>query len=76
MSTIQSRLNRLTAAFPPPRCPSCGNAPSRLVFIDGRTNEVVSESVPESGCPDCGRQPYCEIHVVSEEGWKSPLSLI
>lgn len=35
-------------------CRTCLGRPLRLVGIDPETDEVTSETFPDTGCPDCG----------------------
>ena len=68
MTSLQSRLNRIANRLPRERCPWCGNHPSRLVYVDGVTEAVLSESMPESGCSACGRVPFRTLVIVGEMG--------
>ena len=52
-------------------CKTCGDHPTRIICVDPETDVVWSESIPASGCPDCGRAPDRDIALVmsvSESG--------
>lgn len=59
------RLARIQAAIPRPQCPTCANFPTRVVSIDEGTDTVLSETLPESGCPMCGRPVWRTVHIVA-----------
>lgn len=61
---FEGRLVRIEQYLKPVVCPTCHGRPSRLIGIDEETNEETSESMPESGCPACGRPVWREIHLV------------
>lgn len=48
------RLARLETAYRSQRCETCYGAPVRDLYADG-------ESMPETGCPTCGR-PILRTH--------------
>lgn len=52
----EARLRRLESMFIRRTCPTCHDRPSRLVGVDEIGN-TVSENMPDTGCPDCGRAP-------------------
>lgn len=59
------RIKRLELRYRPV-CRTCGGWPGRVVVEDldsGRTDE----SVPRSGCPDCGTPPKETIKIIGEE---------
>lgn len=60
------RLARLEASMPRPRCVTCAGFPTRVVSIDGDTDTVISETMPESGCPTCGRPVWREVRIVAD----------
>jgi hypothetical protein len=54
-----------------PRCPKCGDRPTRILFIDGATDTVVSDNFPDDECPGCsacGRVPFRTLVIVGEMG--------
>lgn len=55
-----ARLERL--ATPRERCWRCGNHPTRIVGIDA-AGAMISETMPESGCPECGRPPVKSVEI-------------
>lgn len=59
------RLSRLEALQP--GCRTCGNHPTRIVEIDGDRDEVLSETMPETGCPTCGRPVWRTIQIVGTD---------
>ncbi len=61
--SVARRLDRLEILCAPV-CPQCHGRPSRLVGIDEETNEQTSETLPESGCPECGALPFRTILLV------------
>ncbi len=66
------RLDRLET-MTRPRCPQCGDHPTRILFIDGATDTVVSDNFPDDECPGCGRVPYRELRIVGDEPWQEPV---
>ena len=66
MTSLQSRLNRIAQHMPRERCPWCADHPTRVMHIDGATDVLLSETMPESGCAACGRMPYRTMVIVAE----------
>lgn len=69
--SFNDRLDRLEVIWsaPAPRCPACQESPIREVVVDADTNEMLSESVPSTGCSLCGHRPFREIRlVVGDDG--------
>ncbi len=67
MSTSHDgRLRVLERHWPEPTCPTCLNRPSRVVTVHPITDETLSESMPASGCPVCGRGVFREYRVVAD----------
>lgn len=60
------RLRRLESTVSRTTCPRCHNHPVRLAYIDPATNAEWHAEMPESGCPECGRAPVNEIHIIVE----------
>lgn len=58
------RLEALEAAYGSRTCPACFNHPYRLVGIDEETGDVTSETMPDAGCPECGRPIVREMQIV------------
>ncbi len=65
------RLDRLET-MTLPRCPKCGDHPTRILFIDGATDTVVSDNFPDDECPGCGRVPYRELRIIGDEPRQEP----
>ena len=67
MSTRDSRLDRLERQHGLHRaCPQCFDRPFRVAVIDGKTDEVLDENFPPSGCPGCGQPLYGELQIIGE----------
>ncbi len=67
---IERRLEVLERIFIPPRCITCCHWDRFLILhIDGDSNEVVSQSHPDT-CPTCGRvvQSMRELRIVGYVG--------
>jgi hypothetical protein len=62
--TIARRLARLEYRYGHGTCTLCYGYPVRLVGIDEDTGAGISESLPASGCPACGRPIRSELHIV------------
>lgn len=63
--SIERRLSRLETIYKAPeRCPTCGDHPFRVVYLDEETDQVLEESLPGAGCPACGRAIYRELAIV------------
>lgn len=60
-----SRLKALTAAIKPGRCPTCGNYPTGVAFIDPETNEEWEHEFTIKECSKCGRPAWRMIHVLT-----------
>ena len=57
-------LRKLEALYTAPqKCQTCYGHPSRLTYADPDTGIVWWESLPESGCPECGRPIIREMRV-------------
>jgi endogenous inhibitor of DNA gyrase (YacG/DUF329 family) len=64
--SILNRLDRLETIWPEPRCPTCLGRPHRVVEVDRDTDAAISETMPETGCPDCGASVYREYRLVAD----------
>lgn len=66
MTSIAAQLRQLNRhlADTRPRCPTCGNWPTRLVGLDPETEEETSETMPATGCPTCGRPVRYQVCIV------------
>jgi hypothetical protein len=64
MSTSARRLRALEAVYHPlaATCETCHGHPARLVYIDPDTDAVWHETMPETGCPDCGAPTHPREH--------------
>lgn len=58
------RLERLESSYGQGTCTLCYGHPVRLAGIDEDTGAEISESLPASGCPACGRPIRSELHIV------------
>jgi len=68
-TNIPRRLDLVEIRFPkPPACRQCTGSRQRVVIIDALDN-VISESIPKSGCPVCGNIPFRTVTVV-DDGWR------
>lgn len=64
--SAERRLRHLETVWPKPRCPICLGRPHRIVMVDSVTDEVISETMPGTGCPDCGSSVYREYRLVAD----------
>jgi len=64
---MDRRLGRLELVWRAPMCPTCLGKPSRTVTVDADTDEVISESMPETGCPRCGASIFREYMLIAGE---------
>lgn len=62
----EGRLVRLEQFLGRHTCQTCLNRPSRVVTVHPTTDETLSESMPASGCPTCGRGVFREYRLVAE----------
>ena len=65
--SFNDRIDRLEQALKPAACPTCHDRPSRVVMVDPVTDEQLSETMPESGCPTCDRPVFREYVIVADE---------
>jgi hypothetical protein len=63
VTNIASRLARLETSFGG-TCGTCYGWPTRIVGIEEDTGALISENMPASGCPECGRQNRSEMTFV------------
>lgn len=63
MSAYRDRLSRIEAAMPPPLCPECRGYPARIIGLND-AGELISETVPRTGCPVCGAPVHVTAAVV------------
>ena len=69
-SNVLRRLDLVELRFPkPPGCRHCAGSRQRVVIIDALDN-VISESLPATGCPVCGAIPFRTVTVV-DDGWRA-----
>jgi rubrerythrin len=62
------RLRALERVYrPSQRCQTCHGHPYRLVYRDPETDHVWKESMPDSGCPECGVPIARELVLVMED---------
>jgi hypothetical protein len=64
MSEMDNRINKLELIWSAPRCPTCLGKPSRIVTVDPVTDEMISESMPETGCARCGAPVHREYVLI------------
>jgi ribosomal protein S27AE len=50
-----------------PRCPGCGDHPTRVIEIDGATGMVEEDNFPSGQCPECGRVPFRTLEVHGDD---------
>lgn len=62
------RLRHLEMIWPKPQCSTCLGRPHRVVTIDPDTDVQMSETMPASGCPTCGRSIFREYHLLVDSG--------
>jgi hypothetical protein len=55
LATIARRLERLESNFGRGGCETCLDHPHRIIYEEPDTGVVWYESLPERGCPACGR---------------------
>ena len=55
MSSLRSRITRLEVLARAGTCQTCYDWPVRMTTVDPETGILLDESLPETGCPDCGR---------------------
>ncbi|MBA2671956.1 MAG: hypothetical protein H0U67_16430 [Gemmatimonadetes bacterium] len=56
--THAGRLRKLEAVYTAPAtCAACHGYPARIVYADPETEIPWHESIPPTGCPDCGTPP-------------------
>jgi len=68
-TNVLRRLDLVELRFPaPPACRHCAGSRQRVVIIDALDN-VISESIPATGCPGCGAIPVRIVTVV-DDGWR------
>jgi hypothetical protein len=63
---MNRRLGRLELVWRAPRCATCLGRPHRIVTVDMDSDEVISETMPETGCPVCGESVYREYRLVAD----------
>lgn len=68
---LERRIARLEEKLGALKCPRCYGRPLRIVGIDPETNEERDETMPASGCPECGRPIVRTLQLVGV----SPLKL-
>lgn len=52
------RLEAIERVLASASCPECSSAPVRIIATDPETGgQWYSETMPETGCPTCGRAP-------------------
>ncbi len=64
--SLGRRLCHLEMIWPTPRCPVCRGRPHRVAMVDRDTDEVISETVPETGCLACGESIFRDDRIVIE----------
>lgn len=58
MHSRRNRLERLERLIASQTCPACSDVPVRIIATNPETGHAwYSETMPESGCPECGKQP-------------------
>lgn len=68
MTRNAERLRKLEVVYQASqKCPRCHGAPTRVVYEDPETREQWNESMPESGCLECGAPPFNELVIVLED---------
>ncbi len=73
MSGRNHRLDRLEQRYRP-TCRTCGGWPVRVV-IESLNGDHAEESMPRSGCPDCGTPVMHTIEILGAEGEGDPAPL-
>ncbi len=63
--SVNRRLGRLELVWRAPVCPTCLGKPHRTVTVDPVSDEVLSESMPETGCPRCETPVFREYRLVA-----------
>lgn len=58
------RLADVEQRVQPGKCPACRDQPVRVAYIDPDTDEEWLASMPDTGCPTCGRAPIQDVHIV------------
>lgn len=62
--SLSRRIGHLETIWPKPQCSTCLGRPHRVVMVDMDTDEAISETMPGTGCPDCGASVYREYRIV------------
>lgn len=59
------RLNTLTK-WMQPKCRRCYGTPIRVITVDDNTGDILTENLPPTGCPECGKPILRELRIVAD----------
>lgn len=63
--SMDRRIGKLELVWRAPVCPTCLGKPSRTVTVDPVTDDVLSESMPATGCPRCETPVFREYVLIA-----------